>query len=324
MAKVSEQRDLLALGAKYHNQCLTQYKNKHQAELNKHSYNNMKKQALGTTFAKIIAHINKTRDECDPSATFDLSDLAELQKKFMQELGYDYSVQKTSLKQKLLEECPYLIAIDKKGSKSVIAFKENFDLSLRSTDSQDEEIILKQAARIVRSDLFDSGRAKKDGVPASILDLVTMIVFGTNSLSVDDRACVFMAELLVYHAIEFKKRGKQRRHDINSETSAPVYLACKIYAETRKKTLINCTFNLGMSISYGRLQSILKEKANFVCKMYHKEGVVCPPKMRKGIFTTAAVDNIDHNPSSTTAKTSFHGTAITLMQHKLPDEVGKY
>jgi len=35
----------------------------------------------------------------------------------------------------------------------------------------------------------------------------------------------------------------------------------------------------------------------------------------KFIFTTGAVDNIDHNPSSRTAKDSFHGTAITLTQH---------
>ena len=37
--------------------------------------------------------------------------------------------------------------------------------------------------------------------------------------------------------------------------------------------------------------------------------------MRKGLFTTAAVDNIDPNPSSTTCKDSFHGTAISLVQH---------
>ena len=33
------------------------------------------------------------------------------------------------------------------------------------------------------------------------------------------------------------------------------------------------------------------------------------------IFTTAEVDNINHNPSSTTANDSFHGTAISLVQH---------
>ena len=38
--------------------------------------------------------------------------------------------------------------------------------------------------------------------------------------------------------------------------------------------------------------------------------------MRRGLFTIAAVDNIDHNPSSATAKASFHGTGISLMQHQ--------
>ena len=37
--------------------------------------------------------------------------------------------------------------------------------------------------------------------------------------------------------------------------------------------------------------------------------------LRLGLFSTAAVDNIDHNPSSTTAKDSFHGTGISLFQH---------
>ncbi len=40
-----------------------------------------------------------------------------------------------------------------------------------------------------------------------------------------------------------------------------------------------------------------------------------PPKLRHGLFTTGAVDNIDHYPSSATAKDSFHGTGISLIQH---------
>ena len=42
---------------------------------------------------------------------------------------------------------------------------------------------------------------------------------------------------------------------------------------------------------------------------------MCPPKLMLNLFTTGAVDNIDNNPSSATAKLSFHGAAISLMQH---------
>lgn len=45
------------------------------------------------------------------------------------------------------------------------------------------------------------------------------------------------------------------------------------------------------------------------------EQVVCPPMLKDGVFTTAAVDNLDHNPSATTASDSFHGTGISLLQH---------
>ena len=50
-------------------------------------------------------------------------------------------------------------------------------------------------------------------------------------------------------------------------------------------------------------------------RQFHKKQVVCLPKMRGDVFTTAAVDNIDHNPSPTTSKQSFPGTGVSLFQH---------
>ena len=40
-----------------------------------------------------------------------------------------------------------------------------------------------------------------------------------------------------------------------------------------------------------------------------------PPILRNGLFTTGNLDNIDHNPSSSTSKDSFHGTALSVTQH---------
>ena len=48
---------------------------------------------------------------------------------------------------------------------------------------------------------------------------------------------------------------------------------------------------------------------------YEQEDMVCPSKLRSDLFTTAAVNNIHRNPSSTTSGDSFHGTAISLVQH---------
>ena len=41
--------------------------------------------------------------------------------------------------------------------------------------------------------------------------------------------------------------------------------------------------------------------------------MVCPPKKRGDVFTTAAVDNTDHNCSSTTSTVSFYGTGNSLL-----------
>ena len=54
--------------------------------------------------------------------------------------------------------------------------------------------------------------------------------------------------------------------------------------------------------------------ANSVCNQYRAENLVCPPVLCKDLFTVAAADNIDHNLSSVTAQSSFHGTAVSLIQ----------
>ena len=35
-------------------------------------------------------------------------------------------------------------------------------------------------------------------------------------------------------------------------------------------------------------------------------------QLGKGLFTVGALDNIDHNPSSTTYQDSFHGTGMNI------------
>ena len=95
-----------------------------------------------------------------------------------------------------------------------------------------------------------------------------------------------------------------------------------IHAVTHKRTLIDALFRLGICVSYDRVLQLTSDIGNGICERFVRDGLVCPPKMRSGLFTTAAVDNIDYNPSSATAKDSFHGTGISLMQHPSHDFVG--
>ena len=61
--------------------------------------------------------------------------------------------------------------------------------------------------------------------------------------------------------------------------------------------------------------------ANAVCEHVNETDTVWPPNLKTKVFTTAAVDNIDHDTSLTMAVSSFHGTSISLIQH--PTEEGE-
>ena len=56
-----------------------------------------------------------------------------------------------------------------------------------------------------------------------------------------------------------------------------------------------------------------------VTELFRESQLVFPANFNKRLFTTAAVDNIDHNSSSITAIDPFHGTGISLFQHPNPE-----
>ena len=109
------------------------------------------------------------------------------------------------------------------------------------------------------------------------------------------------------------------RHLKLKEPPLPVYLGMLIHNKTRKKGLVNEFAEQGLSISYSRLQEIQNNIAGQLCHQYVTEGVVRPTSLKDGLFTSAAIDNIDSNPSSTTANSAFHGTSISIFQHPKED-----
>ena len=88
-----------------------------------------------------------------------------------------------------------------------------------------------------------------------------------------------------------------------------------MHATTRKKDVIEKLHNLGISISYKRVMELSTTLGNNLLTHYNTAKIVCPPTMKPNVFTTAALDSIDHNPGSTTAEGSFHRTGIFLFQH---------
>ena len=102
---------------------------------------------------------------------------------------------------------------------------------------------------------------------------------------------------------------------MSKETPLPVYIGVMLHLKTRKGDLINTLYSLGMSISYDEVLCSSSDMANAVCEHFKETDTIFPPKLQKKGFTIAAVDNIEHNTSSITAISSFHGTSISLIQY---------
>ena len=157
-------------------------------------------------------------------------------------------------------------------------------------------------------------------MPNSLLALVTMVLNGPNIKSRSSnvsQAALSLSQLLLYNSVKRYKENDTDivRHSQQREAPLPVYLGVMLHTKTRKRELVDALFNLGLCISYDRVLKISTELGNNICYYYQQKKVVCPPRLKGGIFTTAAVDNIDHNPSSTSSHDSFHGTGISLFQH---------
>lgn len=95
----------------------------------------------------------------------------------------------------------------------------------------------------------------------------------------------------------------------------PMYAGLKLHALTRHRILVDSLFSIGLSVSYDRVLDIVSAMGRHICKYYREIGVVCPPQLRKGLFVTTDIDNIDHNPSSATSVGALHATSLSMFQN---------
>ena len=56
-----------------------------------------------------------------------------------------------------------------------------------------------------------------------------------------------------------------------------------------------------------------------MCHQHATEVVLSPKSLGDGLFTFAAFDNINNNPSSKTPNSAFHGTSIPIFQYAKED-----
>ena len=280
------------------------------------------REAYSLAFSELVTYITETKissADISPSI-FKLADLASLYKQRLEQLGVvSPDVNSTRLKEKLLREMPELEA-HQKGRNVLLAFHKDVVSTLSQACEYTEAIILAKTAKIIRRNMLDH-KSEFDGqfhegcveeaILPTLLQFVSMIEHGADIKSqLRFGACktdVAMAQLLQYNCYSRYKEGAEtHRHSKDHETPFPVYIGLFVFAKTRKKYLVALLHENGISVSYDRVLEISAQFGETVITQYTEDGVVCPPVLRKGLFTTSAMDNIDHNPTATTATTLPH------------------
>ncbi len=204
-------------------------------------------------------------------------------------------------------------------------------------DSDSDSVVLARAAQIVRQQMFEDSKlfngsfgknCQQESVPKILLALVTMVLEGP---SIKDQiresstqAALSIAQLMKFNSVKHTRSQVDTissvKHSTAQETPMPTYSGLVLHAHTRKRELVDKLFHLGLSISYVRVLHLSAEMGNSVCQRFYMEQVVCPPTLRSNVHTSAAVDNIDHNPSSTSGyDSSLDGCdhTVAMIRHSM-------
>ncbi len=325
--------DLIAKEMKYHLKCLVGLRNRyrsHNRTMSQEKQDSNEKYNESRAFVELTSYIQKAVESGTP--LFKLSEVHSLYVKRLQELGVNKSINKTRLKNDVLEYFPESQE-QQDGKSIVIVFREGMrnmlKEALKKRDFTEDAFILVKAAAIVRSDILNhecfkftgsfQKNCQENSSPSSLKSLISLILNGSNLKDQDrheSQACLSASQVIMYNVKKqpSSKLNARSRHVLQREPPLPVYIGLNVHQMTRSKKLINQFYKMGFSISYDRVIELEEWITASVCERFEEDGVVVPAGLHKGLFTVGALDNIDHNPSSTTAVGAFHGCGISLFQ----------
>ena len=341
IAKLASNADLIAQEAKYHGKCLAQlYRNA--SKIRTQQYDDLTSNR-SIALAELISYLEDCRRYTD-IRSFRLADIVKLYKERLHQLGEDAPerIHSTHLKNRILWHLPELKAYNK-GRDVFLAFSEDVG-SLLSTeyfeDSDEQNVMMVKLAKIIREDIFSKTNtfngtfdheSQVNSVPQSLLTLINMILNGSNITEQTHTKSISQPVLSIAQLVTFNTVKQRRRtgdtskiyHRKERQTPVPLYIGLKVHSLSRDHELIDSLYSLGISVSYNNVMDTITAMGNNVLDYYNEINVVCPPQLQNGLFVTAAADNIDHNPSSTTSTDSFHGTGLSLFQNKEADDISE-
>ena len=166
-----------------------------------------------------------------------------------------------------------------------------------------------KSVRNIFSSLNLGPQRELDSVP---IELVQLINFLEDGIDLNDKG-YFKEALAISQTImnnfryNIKNKGMSsyKRHNKNTQSPFPLYVAVKLYSSSWWKTLVNWLyFCAGIFLPYKSLLELARDIANRMVSQYNRNDTFLPQTLKRGI------DNIDENSKSTTATRHYHRTII--------------
>lgn len=224
--------DMVAIEAKYHSKCMLAFKRKYTAHVRScsgtESFTNDDSAAEARTFAELISFMEGSAES--GTLLFKLSSLHELYVSRLRSLHVDKTVNKTRLKNRIMEHYHGEIQEQSDGKNTVLVFNQGIEAllkhALKKRNCEEEMFALVDVAKCIRNDVFQTtgfrftgeftSECQSKSVPPSLMCLVSMLLNGPNIESQDSeesQACLTIAQLILFNMKKIKKSAaKENRH----------------------------------------------------------------------------------------------------------------
>ena len=266
----------------YHNQCnvnLWNQCNKMDAEKTSTDVSWKKAQA----FHSIVTYVIEKKAD-DPTKSLPAKELNELYTNNLKEMGIEEQCQTTRFAKKLVSFIPNLVSTNVNNRLYVLRSEKVEELMTSHVQCPDTYLAsLQKVVHPIRTAIsqqensFDGkydGSSQISSVPKLLLLLIMLLIDGCTSMKPSQQA-LSVAQLITYHA-KINRKGDKQRHKKSQETPLMIYTGLKVFFVTRSRKLIDCLFQIGLSMSYDRVLELTNIMYQNLNKAYETHGCFFP------------------------------------------------
>ena len=262
-------------------------------------------------FEDLIQYIEEGRGI--PGLTFEMSVITNLYSKRLKQLGVEYKVHTTRLRQDICAAIPDLVAVQRKNATYELVYDEDLALAvsqMKSTKSS-EIAIFAQCTKLLRGynmaecstleDIVANRMSRQYQIQRIFFEMLLKgFQIGDDVIEEDPEtekemkeAIDTLIEITILNSktsfSKYNRKNKKSsitRHSVKKIMPNPFYFALKLYQRTRKEEIIDQFYLKGLCISYDKLRSFLIHLANSILSRWSEEDLVFPIQGLKGVFIT--------------------------------------